>query len=69
MDGGGRERLEHVLENGSVREGLNKLQNLFSRHSGVGQNPVKNIVYKHLEFSGSFFHSFKDRVSNIFREI
>ena len=31
-----------------VREGLNKLQNSFSRHSGVGQNQVKTIVYSAL---------------------
>ena len=37
--------------NNQTKEGLNKLQNLFSRHSGVGQNLVKTIVYWMLAFT------------------
>ena len=37
--------------NNQTKEGLNKLQNLFSRHSGVGQNLVKTIVYWMLVFT------------------
>ncbi len=34
-----------------IREGLNKLQKSYSRHSGVGQNLVKTIVYWILVFT------------------
>ncbi len=39
--------------NNQTKEGLNKLQNLFSRHSGVGQNLVKTIAYWMLVASDS----------------
>jgi hypothetical protein len=32
------------------KEGMNKLYNTFIRHSGVGQNQVKTIVYWMLVF-------------------
>ena len=34
------------------KEPLNKSQNSLSRHSGVGQNPVKTIIYWMLVFTG-----------------
>jgi len=37
--------------NYNTGEPLNKLQNSFSRHSSVGQNPVKTIVYWMLVFT------------------
>jgi len=33
------------------KEGLNKVHNTFIRHSGVGQNQVKTIVYWMLVFT------------------
>ncbi|MCH8977458.1 MAG: hypothetical protein IH909_07550 [Proteobacteria bacterium] len=43
--------LRDLALNNQTKEGLNKLQNLFSRHSGVGQNLVKTIVYWMLVFT------------------
>ena len=48
----------------NTKEGLNKLQNSFSRHSGVGQNQVKTIVYSAL--SGKLVPDVFNRICPIF---
>ena len=51
-----------------VKETLIKSQNTFSRHSGVGQNPVKTIVYWMLVFTSMTIKILNQSFTNYINE-